>query len=81
MESKIKKYGVWLTQSDMAIIEEALKWLENTSHTFDDTSKIGAIKNLKNDLLTIRLDGPQIVEKVRIPDEHEVFNIECKECD
>ena len=76
-----KKYGVWLTQSDMAIIEQSLDLLENISYTFDDTSKNGAIKNLRNDLLKIRESGPQIVEKVKIPDEHEVFNIQCEECD
>ena len=57
MEAEAGKYGVWLSQSEMAMIEKALEWLENSSHVFKKTSKIGAIKNLRNDLEKIRKNG------------------------
>ena len=86
------KYGIWLTQNEMAIIEKALEWLENTSHTFDKISKIGAIKNLRNDLSKIRESGPQIPKKIdkvdysesRVDDDSTSYEnnaIQCKECD
>ena len=82
------KYGIWLTQNDMAIIEKALEWLENTSHTFDKISKIGAIKNLRNDLSKIRESGPQIPKKIDkdafVDDDSTYYEnnaIQCKECD
>ena len=55
-----RKYGVWLSQSEMAIIETALRWLENSSYEFEQTTKIGSIKNLRNDLSKLRETGPQV---------------------
>ena len=81
MKAKIGKYGIWLSEQEMAIIQESLEWLENSSHVFDKTSKIGGIKNLRNDLSKIRENGVQIPKKVEIPNEDEVFNIQCEECD
>lgn len=82
MEAEAGKYGVWLSQSEMAMIEKALEWLENSSHVFKKTSKIGAIKNLRNDLEKIRKNGVQIPKKVEIPEDAYVASqIECKECD
>ena len=82
MEAEAGKYGVWLSQSEMATIEKALEWLENSSHVFKKTSKIGAIKNLRNDLEKIRKNGVQIPKKVEIPEDAYVESqIECKECD
>ena len=96
MEAEAGKYGVWLSQNEMAMIEKALEWLENSSHVFKKTSKIGAIKNLRNDLEKIRKNGVQIPKKVEIPkrqqfggdtgvdadyDERYDNEIECEECD
>ena len=82
MEAEAGKYGVWLSQSEMAMIEKALEWLENSSHVFKKTSKIGAIKNLRNDLEKIRKNGVQIPKKVEIvKDEYIESQIECEECD
>ena len=81
MQAKYGKFGVWLSENEMHIIKEALEWFENTSHAFDKTSKIGSIKNLRNDLNKISEKGVQIPKKVEIPNEDEVFNVQCKECD
>jgi len=82
MKDKIGKYGVWLSQNEMSIIEKSLEWLENSSHVFNETSKIGAIKNLQNDLQKIKDNGPQIPKKVEISDEEYIQSqVECKECD
>tara|TARA_R100001530_G_C4232035_1_gene132907 strand:+ start:375 stop:623 length:249 start_codon:yes stop_codon:yes gene_type:complete len=82
MKDKIGKYGVWLSQNEMSIIEKSLEWLENSSHVFNETSKIGAIKNLQNDLQKIKDNGPQIPKKVEISnDEYYESQVECKECD
>ena len=82
MEAEIGKYGVWLSQSEMDIIEKSLEWMENSSHVFEKTSKIGAIKNLRNDLEKIRKNRVQIPKKVEIPEDAYVASqIECKECD
>ena len=82
MEAEAGKYGVWLSQSEMAMIEKALEWLENSSHVFKKTSKIGAIKNLRNDLEKIRNNGVQIPKKVEIlEDAYIESQIECEECD
>ena len=76
------KYGIWLSPSEMMIIERAIDWYENSSHYFDETSKIGAIKNLQNDFQKIRDNGPQIPKKVEISnDEYYESQVECKECD
>ena len=96
MEAKVGKYGVWLSDGDMNIIEKSLEWLENSSYVFNETSKIGSIKNLRRDFQKIKADGVQIQKKVEISkrqqfggdtgvdaDYDERYNneIECKECD
>jgi len=84
MKAEVGKYGIWLAQDEMAIIEKALEWLENSSHTFNETSKIGAIKNLRNDFEKIRKNGVQIPKKVEIPNEmteQDVLDSICEECE
>ena len=82
MEAEIGKYGVWLSEGDMYIIEKALDWLENSSYVFNETSKIGSIKNLRRDFQKIKAGGVQIPKKVEISnDEYYDSQIECKECD
>jgi hypothetical protein len=84
MEAKVGKYGVWLSDGDMNIIEKSLEWLENSSYVFNETSKIGSIKNLRRDFQKIKADGVQIQKKVEIPDDYnENYNneVKCKECD
>ena len=82
MSSKVGKYGVWLSPGEMDIIEKSLDWFENSTHYFDRTSKIGAIKNLQNDLQKIKDNGPQIPKKVEISnDEYYESQVECKESD
>ena len=53
MEAEVGKYGVWLSEEDMYIIEKALNWLESGSYVFNETSKIGSIKNLRRDFVNI----------------------------
>jgi len=84
MKAEVGKYGVWLSEGDMQIIEKALDWLEGSSYTFNETSKIGSIKNLRRDFQKIKADGVQIQKKVEIPsdyDEHYNNEVKCKECD
>ena len=96
MEAEVGKYGVWLSEGDMQIIEKALDLLENSRYFFSETSKIGSIKNLRRDFQKIKADGVQIPKKVEISkrqqfggdtgvdaDYDERYNneIECKECD
>ena len=84
MESEVGKYGVWLSDGDMNIIEKSLEWLENSSYVFNETSKIGSIKILRRDFQKIKADGVQIQKKVEIPDDYnENYNneVKCKECD
>tara|TARA_R110001606_G_scaffold197452_1_gene344972 strand:+ start:291 stop:545 length:255 start_codon:yes stop_codon:yes gene_type:complete len=84
MESEVGKYGVWLSDGDMNIIEKSLEWLENSSYVFNETSKISAIKILRRDFQKIKADGVQIQKKVEIPDDYnENYNneVKCKECD
>ena len=84
MEAEIGKYGVWLSEGDMHIIEKALDWLENSSYVFNETSKIGSIKILRRDFQKIKADGVQIPKNVEISNDYdERYNneIECKECD
>ena len=84
MEAEVGKYGVWLSESDMQIIEKSLDWLENSSYAFNETSKIGAIKILRRDFQKIKADGVQIQKKVEISndyDEHYNNEVKCKECD
>ena len=84
MEAEVGKYGVWLSEGDMQIIEKSLEWLENSSYVFNETSKIGSIKNLRRDFQKIKADGVQIQKKVEIPndyDEHYNNEVKCKECD
>ena len=42
------------SEGDMHIIEKALDWLENSSYVFNETSKIGSIKNLRRDFLRLK---------------------------
>ena len=84
MEAEVGKYGVWLSEGDMQIIEKSLDWLENGSYAFNETSKIGAIKILRRDFQKIKANGVQIQKKVEISndyDEHYNNEVECKECD
>ena len=84
MEAEVGKYGVWLSEGDMQIIEKSLEWLENSSYVFNETSKISAIKILRRDFQKIKADGVQIQKKVEIPDDYnENYNneVKCKECD
>ena len=84
MEAEVGKYGVWLSESDMQIIEKSLDWLENGSYAFNETSKIGAIKILRRDFQKIKARGVQIQKKVEISNDYdERYNneVECKECD
>ena len=84
MEAEVGKYGVWLSEEDMQIIERALDWIENGSYAFNETSKIGAIKILRRDFQKIKADGVQIQKKVEISndyDEHYNNEVKCKECD
>ena len=96
MEAEVGKYGVWLSEGDMQIIEKALDWLENSSYVFSETSKIGSIKNLRRDFQKIKANGVQIQKKVEISkkqqfggdtgvdadyDEHYNNEVKCKECD
>ena len=79
MEAKIGKYGIWISDEEMRIIQNALEWLENSCG--NEIPKIGDVKNLRNDLEKIKKNGMQIPKKVEIPNEEDVFNIQCKECD
>ena len=69
MKAEIGKYGIWISQNEMSIIEKALEWMENSSYFFDKTSKIEAIKNLRKDVEKIRKNGVQIPKKVEIPND------------
>jgi hypothetical protein len=79
------KYGIWVSPSEMMIIEKALDWYENSSHYFEKTSKIGVIKNLQNDFQKIRDNGPQIPKKVEISNEiteqDVIESTVCEECE
>jgi hypothetical protein len=79
MEAKIGKYGIWISDEEMRIIQNALEWLENSC--CNEIPKIADLKNLRNDLEKIKKNGMQIPKKVEIPNEEDVFNIQCKECD
>tara|TARA_R100001594_G_scaffold12115_5_gene27065 strand:+ start:1250 stop:1489 length:240 start_codon:yes stop_codon:yes gene_type:complete len=79
MEAKIGKYGIWISDEEMRIIQNALEWLENSC--CNEIPKIADVKNLRNDLEKIKKNGMQIPKKVEIPNEEDVFNIQCKECD
>ena len=79
-----RKYGVWLSQPEMAIIETALRWLENSSYEFGQTAKIGSIKNLRNDLSKLRDTGPQVPKKVEVQNavtEDDIIDKICEECE
>ena len=79
MEAKTGKYGIWISDEEMRIIQNALEWLENSC--CNEIPKIADLKNLRNDLEKIKKNGMQIPKKVEIPNEEDVFNIQCKECD
>ena len=84
MEAEVGKYGIWLSEGDMQIIEKALDWLENSSYVFSETSKISSIKNLRRDFQKIKADGVQIPKKVEIPNEmteQDVLDSICEECE
>ena len=49
MEAKVGKYGVWLSDGDMNIIEKSLEWLENSSYVFNETSKTFVSRDLSYD--------------------------------
>ena len=79
MKAKIGKYGIWISEKEMSMIQNALEWLENSC--CNEIPKIADVKNLRNDLEKIKKNGMQIPKKVEIPNENEVFNIQCEECD
>ena len=79
MKAEIGKYGIWISDEEMRIIQNALEWLENSC--CNEIPKIADVKNLRNDLEKIKKNGMQIPKKVEIPNEEDVFNIQCKECD
>ena len=79
MKAKTGKYGIWISDEEMRIIQNALEWLENSC--CNEIPKIADVKNLRNDLEKIKKNGMQIPKKVEIPNEEDVFNIQCKECD
>ena len=67
MEAEIGKYGVWLSEGDMQIIEKSLEWLENSSYVFNETSKIGSIKNLRRDFQKIKAMECKYQKRLRFP--------------
>tara|TARA_R100000781_G_C4001753_1_gene100553 strand:- start:56 stop:334 length:279 start_codon:yes stop_codon:yes gene_type:complete len=92
MKAKINKYGIWISEEEMRIIQNALELYHNDSYlkrqkvllensSCNGIPKIADVKNLRNDLSKIRENGVQIPKKVEIPNEDEVFNIQCEECD
>ena len=79
MKAKIGKYGIWISEKEMSMIQNALEWLENSC--CNEIPKIADVKNLRNDLEKIKKNGMQVPKKVEISNENEVFNIQCEECD
>jgi hypothetical protein len=79
MEAKENRYGIWLSEEEMSMIQNALEWMQNSC--CNEIPKIADLKNLRNDLEKIKKNGMQIPKKVEIPNEEDVFNIQCKECD
>ena len=79
METKENRYGIWLSEEEMSMIQNALEWMQNSC--CNEIPKIADLKNLRNDLEKIKKNGMQIPKKVEIPNEEDVFNIQCKECD
>ena len=79
MEAKENRYGIWLSEEEMSMIQNALEWMQNSC--CNEIPKIADLKNLRNDLEKIKKNGMQIPKKVEIPNEEAVFNIQCKECD
>ena len=61
------------------MIQNALEWMQNSC--CNEIPKIADLKNLRNDLEKIKKNGMQIPKKVEIPNEEDVFNIQCEECD
>ena len=81
MEVKTNRYGVWLSEEEMSMIQNALEWMQNSCCNVDGIPKIAHVKNLRDDLEKIKKNGMQIPKKVEIPNEEDVFNIQCEECD
>ena len=79
MEAKENRYGIWLSEEEMSMIQNALEWMQNSC--CNEIPKIADLKNLRNDLEKIKKNGIQIPKKVEIPNEEDVFNIQCEECD
>ena len=79
MEAKENRYGIWLSEEEMSMIQNALEWMQNSC--CNEIPKIADLKNLRNDLEKIKKNGMQIPKKAEIPNEEDVFNIQCKECD
>ena len=68
-----------LSEEEMSMIQNALEWMQNSC--CNEIPKIADLKNLRNDLEKIKKNGMQIPKKVEIPNEEDVFNIQCEECD
>ena len=84
MEAKIGKYGIWVSNNEMDIILKALSWYENSCYSFDKTSNVGLIKNLRKDFDKIQQDGVQVpksLDNSKLDDEQYNDLIKCKECD
>jgi hypothetical protein len=84
MKGEPGKFGVWLSQSEMALIQDSLEWQENCYYHFKRNSKIASIKNLRNDLSKIQDKGPQMqkpVENLNEEYEDERMNNICEECE
>ena len=79
MEAKENRYGIWLSEEEMSMIQNALEWMQNSC--CNEIPKIADLKNLRNDLEKIKKNGMHIPKKVEIPNEEDVFNIQCEECD
>ena len=78
------KFGVWLSPSEMILVQKALEWHENCYYQFEENSKIASIKNLRNDLSKIQEKGPQIAKPVEDPsdvyEDDRMKNV-CEECE
>jgi len=79
MEAKENRYGIWLSEEEMSMIQNALEWMQNSC--CNEIPKMTDLKNLRYDLEKIKKNGMQIPKKVEIPNEEDVFNIQCEECD
>ena len=82
MEAKENRYGIWLSEEEMSMIQNALEWMQNSC--CNEIPKIADVKNLRNDLSKIQENGPQIPETVENSDEiyedDRMKNV-CEECE